>query len=85
MWALDPTRTEAATFINSRICDFVDFLGIYMSLYASRPKLNEINDADARAIVNELRARFSALDPRALDDVGTWWSLVLEQAEQGLF
>ena len=42
------------------------------------------NEADTGTIVAGLRSTFAALDPAATEDPRSWWSLVLEQVNDGL-
>lgn len=84
VWSLDPGGGRSAVFMNSRASDLVRFLGLYVSLYTSRPGLDEISNGDAQVIVDELRAQFELRDARALEETGYWWSLVLEQVSDGL-
>jgi hypothetical protein len=67
--------------INTSLDRFVLFLGIYRS---ATPALKEATDEQASGIVDGLRGQFSALDPAALAEGENWWSVVLEQVEQGL-
>lgn len=68
-------------FINSSILTMLLFLAIYMT---EQPELIEATDEEVLAIVERMRAIFRDIDGRALDDPENWWSVILEQTEQGL-
>ncbi len=75
LWAVDPSGNLAATFVNSRICDFVLFLALYEARYESR--LPQASTEETEAIIEHLRRHFDSCDRRALEDVDHWWSSVL--------
>lgn len=68
-------------FINSSIENFIDFLQIY---FTKRPELAHADDEKAVEITSLIKDEFNRLDPRALDYEENWWTIILEQTEQGL-
>ena len=68
-------------FINSSILTMLLFLAIYLT---EQPELREVTDEEVLAIVERMRATFRDIDARALADPENWWSVILEQTEQGL-
>ena len=68
-------------FINSNIKSFLNFLQIY---FTRRLELSNADDEEAIEIVKSIRDNFNMLDSSALNDEDNWWSVILEQTEQGL-
>ena len=69
-------------FINSNISNILIFFQIY---FLKRPELRAIStEEEALEIVNNLKNIYSQIDPKALYNVESWWSIILEQTEQGL-
>lgn len=68
-------------FVNTSLAQFVLFLGIYRY---RPPALTPVTDEQAAGILTELRHEFGEADPLALADIENWWSVILEQIEQGL-
>lgn len=81
IWAVDPNGRTPPRFVNSRLSDFILFLAVYDSYGHERQRASDEED---ESIVQEIRRRFTARDPRALDDQENWWSLILEQMSYGL-
>lgn len=81
LWAVDPRGELRSRFVNSRLSDFALFLAIYDS---QGPDRQQASDEEDEVIVQEMRLQLISRDPRALDDVDNWWSLVLEQMSHGL-
>lgn len=81
MWSLDPREECPSRFVNSRLSDFVLFLGVYGSRAKDR---QHASDEQHEVIVQEMRRQFISRDPRALDHVEHWWSLIFEQMSHGL-
>lgn len=53
----------------------------------SKSNNNEIvsvNDDEIGVLIGEIRQKFIHVDERALDDEENWWSVILEQVEDGL-
>ena len=79
--SIDEATGERVRFVNSGLIAFLDFLRRYEERL---PLLKQASDEEGAAIARELRGMFSAIDPAAVEDEDAWWSLVLEQTEQGL-
>lgn len=79
-WSFDEEGELPLRFINSRIQQFVAFLALYK---LKQPDLQKAGDEEATEIVNELRSQFAALDGRAVEDAENWWSVILEQTQDG--
>ena len=67
--------------MNSSTRQFTDSLAVLRDAWRVRAELSE-SDADAQA--SHLRAAITAIDAAAVDHDDHWWSLVLEQLDQGL-
>ncbi|WP_435016439.1 SUKH-4 family immunity protein [Tundrisphaera sp. TA3] len=72
-----PTR-----FVNSSIGQLSRFVDGYAD-YARRVGLVQ-SEEEAAAMVRELRERLLLIDAGAFETPECWWTLVLEQAEDGL-
>jgi hypothetical protein len=79
--SIEPGADGAARFVNSTRRQFMDSLAMLRDAWRVRAGLSE-SDADEQA--SRLRAEVSALDAAAVDGDDNWWSLILEQLEQGL-
>ena len=79
--SIEPGADGAERFVNSTGRQFTDSLAVLRDAWAVRAELSE-RDADVQAA--RLRAELSAIDAAAVDGDDHWWSLVLEQLEQGL-
>jgi len=76
------SRNELPTrFVNSDIESLVEFIQAY-----SQAKDLFLKGPEERVakILSELRMRFSDKDRKALEGDENWWSIILEQTEQGL-
>jgi hypothetical protein len=80
VWSIDPAHQLPRRFINTELRHFVLFLHLYRS---RQPGLETASDEQAAAIIAAMRSEFSRLDARSLDDGENWWSVILEQSEQG--
>jgi len=69
-------------FVNSTINQLADAIAAHRE-YASRV-CNNVDEDDASRVVQELRRRLTVADAAATSDPEAWWSLILEQAENGL-
>jgi hypothetical protein len=82
VWSIDPRNELPVRFVNSSVDGLAASIGAYTA-YAS-----EVTEAEderaARRLVGELRGRIGSIDAAAIADADTWWSLILEQAEEGL-
>lgn len=79
--SIDPDGKLPTRFVNSSILTLLAFLEQYSK---ERPKLAQASDEEASEIVASMKDKLRALDARSLDDPENWWSLILEQTEQGL-
>jgi SUKH-4 immunity protein of toxin-antitoxin system len=68
-------------FVNSSMDQLADAIAAYRD-YAAR--VCDVDDDEATRLVQELRRRLEAMDAGSISDPKGWWSLVLEQAEDGL-
>jgi hypothetical protein len=82
IYSIDPEKKLATRFVNSN----VECLGKFLTLYEEREKeLREtLNEKDQDQIVRRLREQFVVIDAPALAEPENWWSVILEQKEQGL-
>jgi hypothetical protein len=81
VWSMDPENRLLRRFIGTSVPHFVLFLGLYEAQLGA---LKEAGDAKSARIVSGLRAQFNTSDPAALANEESWWSVILEQTEQGL-
>ena len=47
-------------------------------------RLMSAEDDEISILIGEIRQKFNRVDERALDDEENWWSVILEQVEDGL-
>jgi SUKH-4 immunity protein len=67
--------------VNSTINQLADAIAAHRE-YASR--VCNVDEDDASRVVQELRRRLTVADAAATSDPEAWWSLILEQTENGL-
>jgi hypothetical protein len=79
--AIDINGTLPTRFVNSSILTLLAFLEIYSK---KQPELAQASDEEASKIAERMRDEMHSLDAKALDDPESWWSVILEQTEQGL-
>jgi len=79
--SIDPNGKLPTRFVNSSILTLLAFLETYSK---EQPKLAQASDEEASEIVANMKEKLRTLDARSLDDPENWWSLILEQTEQGL-
>jgi hypothetical protein len=76
------SRNELPTrFVNSNVAALVCCLALYAEAQAS---FLASQTADTGQIASQLRRRISEEDARALDNEEHWWSVILDETEQGL-
>jgi len=68
-------------FVNSSMDQLACAIAAYRD-YAARAC--DVDDDEGTRLVQELRRRLEILDAGAISDPERWWSLILEQAEDGL-
>ncbi|MBN2911011.1 SUKH-4 family immunity protein [Polycladomyces sp. WAk] len=80
-----PAACVQIRFINSDIAKFLMFLKVYLSY---RPQLvdamGEDDEKKLFAIVDHIKQRMNQMDSKALLDAESYWSVILEQVEDGL-
>lgn len=79
--AVDPTGAIETRFVNSNVESLLESLLAVRKYQADRPGIKQ---SEFIEIVNEIRNELSAIDANALADANNWWSLILEQMEDGL-
>jgi hypothetical protein len=79
--SIDPDATLPTRFVNSSILTLLACLAVCSE---RRPALAQAGNDEAAKIVAEIRDEIRALDARAVDNLENWWSVVLEQVEQGM-
>jgi len=80
--SVDPGGELPTRFVNSTIEQLVRCIDAYRDYTIAVARATD--DAAARALVEILRQTLADIDPAAVADPEAWWSLVLEQACQGL-
>jgi hypothetical protein len=78
--AIDPEGELPPRSVNSSLDTLADALAAYRD-YAAL--VRDVDDDEAARLVEALRRRL-AIDTGAISDPHGWWSLILEQAEDGL-
>jgi hypothetical protein len=81
IFEVDPRGERPRHFVNSSLEQFRTFAGHLLEHWDATAAMD---DDDAIAAVPDLEATLRAVDPQALADTGTFWSLVLEQMADGL-
>ncbi len=81
VWAIDPNGEIPRRFISTSVRLFLVLLQIYLS---RQDELRDASDEDAVILVQQMRGQFNRVDAHALEDPENWWSVILEQTEQGL-
>jgi hypothetical protein len=67
--------------VNCSLGQFVDALDVFRPEWEQRATLD---DDEAEAQAHRLRSELLRIDERAVMMTDSWWSLVLEQLDQGL-
>ncbi len=81
IWSIDPTKQLPARFINKNIKCFLEFLNIY---YSHQEEIKAASDMEVTNIVRKIQSEFNKTDTHSLNNLDNWWSIILEQAEDGL-
>jgi len=79
--AVDPEGELPVRFVNSSMDQLADASAAYRD-YAAR--VCNVDEDEATRLVQDLRRRLEAMDAGSISDPEGWWSLILEQAEDGL-
>lgn len=78
-------------FVNSSLEQFLRFIVIYKRLYPDfwfRPDIDaddEEQEEKLAQLAADFRAQFEPSDPKAFENDETWWSVAIEQMEDGLW
>jgi hypothetical protein len=81
VWSIDPQGALPPRPVNSSVEQLAETIAAYRE-YAAR--VSGVDDDEATRLVQALRGRLSGIDVGAASDPEGWWSLILEQAENGL-
>lgn len=81
LWAVDPDHRLPPRFVNSSISLFLLFLRLFDE--SRSDLLNAAREEDYQSIIDQLHQCLADRDPRALEDSRNWWSIALEEAEEG--
>lgn len=84
-FSADPASIQRR-FINSDIAKWLMFLKIYLSYRPQLVNAMEVEDDEDKvlAIVDHMKRKFNQVDSKALLDEESYWSVILEQIEDGL-
>ncbi|MEU6578354.1 SUKH-4 family immunity protein [Streptomyces sp. NPDC046805] len=81
LWAVDPVNA-AARYVNVSAAAFARSLA---ALATTRHRMRGMDPFAAGAEVASLQEQLTAIDPSALGNPTTWWSLIIDQMWDGLF
>lgn len=81
IYSFDPVGKLPTRFVNSSILALLTCVEMYIK---AQPELIEASDEHASEIVASMREAFRRRDARSLDHPETWWSVILEQVEDGM-
>lgn len=79
--SVDPAGDLPSRFVSSSVSQLADAIAVYREYAAG---VQGARDEEARRLVEELRRRLSEVDAAATRDPEAWWSVILEQTEDGL-
>ena len=79
--SVNPENKNDTRFVNSNLLSLLYFV-ILFSCYGQ--KIAESSDDNISIIIDELTARLKLIDAKALENEDYWWSIILEQIENGL-
>lgn len=81
-----PSSSIQIRFINSDIAKFLIFLKIYLSYRPQLVDAMEVEDSEEKLLelVHNIKQHFNQIDSKALLDEESYWSVILEQVEDGL-
>lgn len=66
---------------------FLEYISVYLTYHNKLEAVFDFDDSHEKeriGIVTEMRKKLSNIDKSALDNVGNFWSEILEQLEDGL-
>ncbi|TJZ41315.1 hypothetical protein FCH28_37425 [Streptomyces piniterrae] len=81
VWAVQPS-SGGGRFVNRTLAAYLRSLAL---LVTTRQRMQGMDPYAAGAAVAAFQEQIAAIDSWALDDVGNWWSLIIEQMWHGLF
>ena len=81
IYSIDISNESPIRFINSDILKLLQFLLLYKKLKSS---MIESTDEEAITLISKTRDEFAKIDRKALADENNWWSVILEQHEDGI-
>ena len=81
VWSVDPQGGLPPRLVNSSVEQLAEAIAAYRE-YAAR--VSGVDDDEATRLVQALRGHLNGVDAGATSDPAGWWSLILEQAENGL-
>ncbi len=80
VWLVDPDGEEPPVFVNGSVQQFASAVKIFEPAWRAMGPDEVVVDQ-----IVQITAAFEQIDQAALADAGTFWSVVLEQVEDGLF
>lgn len=85
LYYIDSCFDRGKRFINVDISKFLMFLKIYLNYQPQMISAMEMdNEERLLGIVEKIKQQFHQVDGKALVDEETYWSVILEQVEDGL-
>jgi hypothetical protein len=78
--AVDPYQEEPTRFVNTAVPQVAESLLAYRAL-PGPDQAAGANKETLRGWLEELRGHLRRIDPQALQDDNSWWSVILEQLE----
>jgi hypothetical protein len=81
VWSFDPAGVLPRRLVNRSVNQFGDSLSGFREAWAGRA---DLDDAASDRQVAHLRERLRDIDPDAIEDPESWWSVILEQMSHDL-
>lgn len=85
--SIDLWFKEPIQYVNKNLESFLEYISIYLTYYNKLEAVFDFDDSHEEErvrIVTEMRKELSHIDKSALDNIGNFWSEILEQLEDGL-
>ena len=79
--SVDPTGQLPSRFVNSSIASFIVCLGIFAKY---RTRIARLADDEIDELIPSTEAEIRKADDHALNHAENWWSVVVEQMQDGL-
>jgi hypothetical protein len=76
VWSVDPAQVLPRRLVNGSVNQFADSLARFREAWAVRP---DLDDAASDRQVARLREGLRNIDPDAIEDPESWWSVILQQ------